>query len=34
VLLREKNTGTEKLEEASNSLRDNHLNLIINWTML
>ena len=29
-----KNTDTEKLEEVSNSLKDNHLNLIINSTVL
>jgi len=30
VLLRERNTGIEKLEEVSSSLRDNQLNLNIN----
>jgi len=33
-LLKEKNTGTEKQEEVSNSLRDNHLNLIFVKTMI
>ena len=30
VLLRERNMAVEKPEEVSNSLKDNHLNLIIN----
>jgi len=34
VLLRERNTGIEKPEEVSNSLKDNHLNLTINCTVL